>query len=66
MINLNLITVGKLAECLGVPKSTVYSWKRNGNIPKNCFKKIGGTIFVIESAITKFFNSSEGLINDCV
>lgn len=66
MINLNLITVGKLAECLGVPKSTVYSWKRNGNIPPNCFKKIGGTIFVIETAITEFFNSSEGLINDSV
>lgn len=41
-----LIKIKAFAEELGVPESTVYSWKRGGNIPSSCFKQIGGSWFV--------------------
>ena len=55
-LNLNVATINDVAKELNVPKSTMYSWKRNGNIPKECFIKIGGSIFVIIPKITEFFN----------
>ena len=41
-----LITIKQLAEQLGKPKSTIYSWKDSGAIPSICFKQIGGCWFV--------------------
>jgi predicted site-specific integrase-resolvase len=41
-----LMKIKTFAEEMGVPKSTVYSWKDRGDIPPSCFKPIGGTWFV--------------------
>lgn len=41
-----LMKIKDFAQELGVPQSTIYSWKRSGDIPLSCFKQIGGTWFV--------------------
>jgi excisionase family DNA binding protein len=41
-----LMKIKAFAEELGVPQSTIYSWKDRGEIPLSCFKQIGGTWFV--------------------
>ena len=41
-----LIKLTELSKELGVPESTVRTWKRRGDIPPSCFKPIGGTIYV--------------------
>lgn len=50
------LSVKEFAESIGKPVSTVYSWKRNGNIPKECFTQIGKCIFVRVEAMKKFLN----------
>ena len=54
-----LIKIKDLAKELGVPSSTVYRWKDNGDIPMYCFKHIGGTWFAITEAITAFLHNKE-------
>lgn len=50
---------------LGVPESTVYSWRRRGDIPSSCFKEIGGSIFVKIEETKKWLDRSESdAIND--
>lgn len=44
---------------LGVPESTVYSWRRRGDIPSSCFKEIGGSIFVKIEETKKWLDRSE-------
>jgi len=41
-----LIRIKDLAANLKVPESTIYSWRNRGDIPSECFLKIGGTIFI--------------------
>ena len=41
-----LMKIKDLAQELKTPESTIYSWKRRGDIPLSCFKEIGGTVFV--------------------
>ena len=42
----NLMKIKAFAQELGVPESTIYSWKGRGDIPLSCFKQIGGSWFV--------------------
>lgn len=42
----NLMILEEFAKQLKTPVSTVRTWKRRGDIPSECFLKIGGTIFV--------------------
>ena len=62
MINSNIsplfgtISIKAFAESIGKPASTIYSWKRNGNLPKECFVQIGKCIFVRVEAMKKFMN----------
>ena len=35
------ISIKECAELLGKPTSTIYSWIRNGDIPKSCYTRIG-------------------------
>ena len=51
---LGIIKLKEFAKMLGVPESTVRTWKRRGDIPKECFITIGVTVFVKE-AETKAF-----------
>lgn len=44
---------------LGVPESTVYSWRRRGDIPSSCFKEIGGSIFIKIEETKKWLDRSE-------
>ena len=42
----NLMRIKDFAKELKVPESTVYTWKLRGDIPIECFKRIGGSWFV--------------------
>lgn len=42
----NLITLSVAAEKLNVAENTLRTWKRRGEIPSDCFKKIGTRIFL--------------------
>jgi len=45
-LNLNLMKLKDFAKLIGVPESTVRTWKRRDQIPNSCFLIIGSTIFV--------------------
>ncbi len=54
-----LMKIKVFATELGVPESTVYSWRRRGDIPSSCFKEIGGSIFVKIEETKKWLDRSE-------
>ena len=54
-----LMKVKAFAAELGVPESTVYSWRRRGAIPSSCFKEIGGSIFIKIEETKKLLDKSE-------
>lgn len=49
-----LMKIKAFSQELGVPESTVYSWKNGGAIPLSCFKQIGGTWFVREKEMREY------------
>lgn len=55
---LDLITVKGLAEKINKPESTIRTWKRTGQIPKECFFKIGRTVFVREDKFNEWVETS--------
>lgn len=55
-MNINIIPIQELAKQLKKPQSTVYSWRRNGNLPESVFLKIGGCIFVKIDKFMEFIN----------
>lgn len=48
-----LMKLKDAAEELEVPETTFRTWRQRGDIPEDCFKVIGGTVFV---KINKFRN----------
>ena len=48
-----LMKLKDVANEINVPESTIRTWKQRGDIPDECFKVIGGTVFV---KINKFKN----------
>lgn len=55
---LDLITIKGLAEKINKPESTIRTWKRTGQIPKECFFKIGRTVFVREDKFNEWVETS--------
>ena len=51
--------VKAFAAELGVPESTVRTWKRRGVIPSSCFKVIGNTVFIKENEVKLWLDKSE-------
>lgn len=41
-----LITLKEFAKQMNKPESTIRTWKRQGDLPENLFKKIGGDVFI--------------------
>ena len=54
-----LMKIKEFAAELGVPESTIYSWRRKGDIPPSCFKSIGGSIFVKIDEMKLWLDKSE-------
>jgi len=46
METFSIMKLKDFAKEIGTPESTVRTWKRRGDIPKNCFLVIGSTVFV--------------------
>ena len=53
-----LMKLKPFAEELGVPESTIRTWKLRGNIPLSCFKIIGTTVFVKVDEFKKFIDNN--------
>ena len=53
----NLMKIKDFAKELGVPESTIYTWKKRENIPTECFKQIGGSWFVRVEPMMKWIAS---------
>lgn len=51
--------VKAFAAELGVPESTIRTWKRRGEIPPSCFKVIGNTVFIKIEETKKWLDRSE-------
>lgn len=41
-----LMKLKEFAQSINTPESTVRTWRRRKEIPENCFKVIGNTVFV--------------------
>lgn len=41
-----LMKLKDFAKSINTPESTVRTWRRRKEIPENCFKVIGNTVFV--------------------
>lgn len=41
-----VISIKEFSKEINTPESTVRTWKRKGFIPQDCFKTIGGRVFV--------------------
>ncbi len=55
-LQFNILSIKDFAKAIGKPISTVYSWKRNGNIPDECFLQIGRCLFVRIEVMNSFMN----------
>lgn len=53
----NVITIKELAKQLKKSESTIRTWKRQGDIPSECFKKIGTSVFVRLDKFNEFIDS---------
>ena len=42
----NIMKIKDFAKQIGIPESTVRTWRRRGEIPEQCFLVIGSTVFV--------------------
>lgn len=53
-----LMKLKPFAEELGVPESTIRTWKRRGDIPLSCFQSIGTTVFVKVDEFKKWIDNN--------
>ena len=51
--------VKAFAAELGVPVTTIYSWKQKGVIPPSCFTNIGKSIFIKIDEMKKWLDRFE-------
>ena len=42
----NIMKIKDFAKQIGIPESTVRTWRRRGEITEQCFLVIGSTVFV--------------------
>lgn len=60
MENLGIMRIKDLAKLMKKPESTIRTWKRRGEIPKECFIKIGRSIFVGQEKVKIWLDSRYG------
>ena len=53
-----LMKLKDLAKELGVPESTIRTWRRRGDIPLSCFHNIGTTVFIKTDEFKKWVDSN--------
>lgn len=57
METFGLMKLKDFAKSINTPESTVRTWKRRKEIPENCFKVIGTTVFVRVKEIQAFIGA---------
>ena len=53
----NLITLSVAAKALNVAENTLRTWKRRGEIPASCFKKIGTRVYLKKDKFQDFVDN---------
>lgn len=56
--NFKIMKLKDFAKSIGVPESTVRTWKRRVHIPEACFLVIGSTIFVKVDEVQKWISQA--------
>lgn len=54
METLGIMSIKDLAKLMNKSESTIRTWRLRGQIPKDCFKVIGSTVFVKAKEIREF------------
>lgn len=57
METFGLMKLKDFAKSIKTPESTVRTWRRRKEIPENCFKVIGTTVFVRVKEIQAFIGA---------
>ena len=52
----NIMKIKDFAKQIGIPESTVRTWRRRGEIPAQCFLVIGSTVFVKVEEVRKWIS----------
>ena len=52
----NIMKIKDFAKQIGIPESTVRTWRRRGEIPEQCFLVIGSTVFVKVEEVRKWIS----------
>lgn len=52
----NIMKIKDFAKQIGIPESTVRTWRRRGEIPEQCFFIIGSTVFVKVEEVRKWIS----------
>ena len=52
----NIMKIKDFAKQIGIPESTVRTWRRRGEIPVQCFFIIGSTVFVKVEEVRKWIS----------
>ena len=55
----DLMSIKDFAKEINKPESTVRTWKRRGDIPKDVFKEIGGTVFIGTDKFKEWISNEE-------
>lgn len=57
-VNFKIMKLKDFAKSIGVPESTVRTWKRRNHIPNECFLIIGSTIFIKVDEVQKWISQA--------
>ena len=52
----NIMKIKDFAKQIGIPESTVRTWRRRGEIPEQSFFIIGSTVFVKVEEVRKWIS----------
>lgn len=52
----NIMKIKDFAKQIGIPESTVRTWRRRGEILEQCFFIIGSTVFVKVEEVRKWIS----------
>lgn len=55
----NLLSIKEFSGKLKKPESTIRTWIRRGDIPKDIIKKIGSTVFIREERFNEWVEKDD-------
>jgi len=53
----DLLSIAEFSKLIRKPVSTIRTWRRRGNLPKEIFRTIGSTVFIKQSLFENWINN---------